>query len=133
MRPLQKVGLILAALILVAMFFVPVTETFTYEARNTMGVVIVVIILLVTEAFPLGIVSMVGLALLVVFGAVPNMGTALVGFANPVLFFVLVSFGMSEALVRTPLSMRVLLLLARKFGQSSKMSPSISCTPFTRK
>ena len=120
MKITQKVGIILAAVILGGTFFIPTTQTFSPEARSTMAIVLVVIILLVTEAIPIGITCMMGMAMLVALGAVPSMGVALSGFANPILFFVLVSFGISAALVKTPLSKRILVLVARKFGQSSR-------------
>lgn len=120
MRSLQKVGFIAAAVILIGMFFVPVTETLPFMARNTLGVLLAVIILLVTEALPLGVVCLLSISMLVVFRCVGSVSEALVGFTNQIVFFVLASFGISEALTQADLSRRMLIVLMKRFGRDSK-------------
>lgn len=117
-RKLQIVGIIAAAVILAGMFLVPTSEALPYEARNTLGVLLAVVILLITEAFPLGIVCLSAISMLYFFGCVKTVPEALSGFTNATLFFLLASFGISEALTAVPVSTRLLLVLMKKFGRN---------------
>lgn len=119
MKKRQLLGLILAVAILAGMFLIPVSELFPYAARNTLGLLCAVIVLLVTEAFPIGVICMVTVALMVVFGCVKSVPEALSGYTNQILFFVLASFGISEALTRVPLSKRLLVALMKAFGKNT--------------
>ena len=64
---LQLTGLVSVIVILAGMFLVPVEEGFLVSARNTLGVLLAVIVLLVTEALPLGIVCLMSAAFLYFF------------------------------------------------------------------
>ncbi|MCH1981049.1 DASS family sodium-coupled anion symporter [Ruminococcus sp. OA3] len=120
MKRTQIAGAILACAVLVGMFFVPESIGLGKEGIHTLGVLIAIIIALVTEPLPLGIICMLGVPLMVVFGAVPNIAQALSGYTNHILFFVLVSFGISEAIAKVPLSKRLLVLLIKIFGTKTK-------------
>jgi sodium-dependent dicarboxylate transporter 2/3/5 len=117
----QLIGLILAILILAGMFLVSPTEALPLAARNTLGVLLVVIVLLVTEIFPIGITCLFAIVLLVLFnceGEGTTVSAVLTGYTNPVLFFFLASFGISEALTIVPLSKRLLFTLMKAFGKN---------------
>ena len=114
----QIIGIIAAIVILAGMFLIPATEALPYAARNTLGVTLAVIILLVTEAFPLGMVCLAAISMMFFFGCTDSVPGALSGFTNATLFFVLASFGISEALTVVPVSKRLLLVLMKKFGQN---------------
>ncbi len=120
MKRTQTAGAILACAVLVGMFFIPESIGLGKEGIHTLGVLIAIIIALVTEPLPLGIVCMLGVPLMVIFGAVPNIAQALSGYTNHILFFVLVSFGISEAIAKVPLSKRLLVLLIKIFGTKTK-------------
>ena len=117
-KKLQIVGIIAAAVILIGMFFIPTSEAMPYAARNTLGVLLAVVILLITEAFPLGIVCLSAISMMYFFGCVKTVPEALSGFTNATLFFLLASFGISEALTAVPVSTRLLLVLMKKFGRN---------------
>jgi len=116
MKRTQIIGAVLAVAVLVGMFFVPESIGLSRQGINTLGVLIAIIIALVTEPLPIGITCMLGVALCVIFGAVENISQALSGYTNHIIFFVLISFGISEAIAKVPLSQRLLLLLIRIFG-----------------
>ena len=117
---LQIVGLVLAVMILAVVHLIPASETLPLPARNMLGVLLAVIVMLVTEVFPLGIVCLLGIALMYFFGCVDSVSAGLTGFTNATLFFVLASFGISEALTVVPVSKRLLLFLMKKFGQNTR-------------
>ena len=120
MKRTQIMSYILTVLVLAGMLFVPESIGLNRAGIRTLGVLIAVIIALVTEILPIGITCILSIALSVVFGAVPDITEALSGFTNHVLFFTLVSFGISEAIAAVPLSNRILVLLIRFFGVKSK-------------
>ncbi len=120
MKRTQIMGFVLSALVLAGMLFVPESIGLGKAGIRTLGVLIAVILALVTEMLPIGITCILGIALCVVFGAVSNVAEALSGFTNHVLFFTLVSFGISEAIATVPLSNRILALLIKCFGVKSK-------------
>ena len=117
--PRQLAGIVAAVIVLVGMHFVPTTEMMPLAARNTLGVLIAVIILLVCETFPFGITCLTAISLLYFFKCTGSVPEALTGFTNATLFFVLASFGISEALTAVPVSTRLLLVLMKKFGQNT--------------
>lgn len=119
MKKTQAMGYILTVLILITMLSIPESIGLEKAGIRTLGVLIAVIVALVTEILPIGITCILGTALCVVFGAVPDITHALSGFTNHVLFFTLVSFGISEAIAAVPLSNRILVLLIRVFGVKS--------------
>lgn len=119
MKRFQKFGFLLSFLILAGMFFIPPTPMLPIEARNTLGVLLAVIVLLITEALPMAAVCLLSVSLLVIFGCVESVPAALSGYTNQIVFFILASFGISEALTQVPLSRRMLVKLMQVFGKSS--------------
>lgn len=120
MKKSQIIGLLLAILILVGMNFLPTSETLTIGGRNTLGILFAMIVLLITEPIHIGVTCLLSVPLLFFFKAVPAVGGALSGFTNPIVFFVLVSFGITRALTKTPLSNRLLKALIKVFGKNVK-------------
>ena len=120
MKKTKIVGAILSLAVLSGMMFVPESIGLSRQGISTLGVLIALIIALVTEPLELGISCMLAVALMVVFGVYPSVSGALSGYTNHILFFVLVSFGLSEAISTVPLSKRLLIKLVRIFGAKSE-------------
>lgn len=120
MRKSHITGAVLSCAVLVGMFFIPESVGLGKEGIRTLGILIAIIIALVMEPLPLGVICMLGIPLMVIFKAVPNISLALSGYTNHILFFVLVSFGISEAIAKVPLSRRLLVVLIRLFGTKTK-------------
>lgn len=121
MKQSQWFGLISALVILIAMNFIPASEFLTRSGINTIGILLSTLILFITEPIPLGITCLVSIALLVIFGAAPNVPAALKGYTSSILFFVLASFGISAAIIKVPLSNRLLRVMIAKFGKNVKL------------
>ena len=120
MKKPQIIGAALSLSVLAGMQFVPESIGLSRAGINTLGVLIAVILALVLEPLPLGITCLLAIPLMVIFGTVPDISTALSGYTNHILFFVLVSFGISEAIAKVPLSGRLLAMLIRIFGTRTK-------------
>jgi len=116
----QYLGLIIAVSILILMNFLPASELLSRSAINNIAILIAVIVLLITEPIPIGITCLFSIPLLVIFNVVPNVSAALSGFTNPIVFFVLASFGVSRAITKVPLASRLLKTLMNLFGRNVK-------------
>lgn len=116
MKRSQIIGAAISLAILAGMTLVPESIGLERAGIHTLGVLLALIVALVTEPLPIGITCILGVALCVIFGVTSTVSEALVGYTNHILFFVLASFGLSEAVARVPLSQRLLAFLIRAFG-----------------
>ncbi|WKY46781.1 SLC13 family permease [Eubacteriaceae bacterium ES3] len=116
----QILGMALGIIVLIAFYLLPVPEGLTSNGMITVGLLLFFLIMLITEALPVGVTCFLCLALLPTLGITKNLGSALSGFTNTILFFVLASFGLAEAVTSTPIVNRVLHALLKKFGKNVK-------------
>jgi len=116
----QYLGLIIAIAILILMNFLPAFELLSRSAINNIAILIAVIVLFITEPIPIGTTCLFSIPLLVIFNVTPDVPTALSGYTNPIVFFVLASFGVSCAITKVPLANRLLKTLINLFGKNVK-------------
>ena len=118
MNKKQLIGIIGAVLVLVVSMFLPAMGDISQVGMRTVGMLAAFLILLVTEALPVVIISLMFCALMPLLGVVPSFGKALSGYAEPIVFFTLASFGIAAALTTIPLSRRILRALLKAFGKN---------------
>lgn len=87
-------------------------------AQRALGVLAFVVVLWVTEAFPLGMTALFGITLLPLLGVLP-LSEAFFGFKNTALFFLLGALSFGIAMQKTNLHKRFALKLLNRFGKSS--------------
>jgi sodium-dependent dicarboxylate transporter 2/3/5 len=120
----QTTGLITAALILIISCFIPQTEAManaglTLSGLRTIAVLLAFLVTIITEAAPILISCLIFLGIMPLMGVSTGFGQALSGYTNPVVFFVLASYGMAAAFSSVPLPKRILRVLLRRFGKNS--------------
>ncbi len=120
MKKTQFIGIVLAVLVLVGINYIPVMDGLSAAGRNTIGLAVAFLIMLITESLSLSVICLIFLGLIYIFGVSPSFADALTGFSNPVVFFVLASFGIAAGYTRIPLSKRILRALMLKFGKNVK-------------
>ncbi len=120
MNKKQIIGLIISIAVLIAVFFLPIPMGLTDKGLITIGLLLFFLIMLITEALPVGVICFLCLAFLPTLGVTKNLTTGLSGFTNTILFFVLASFGLAEAVTSTPIVQRILHGLLKKFGKDVK-------------
>lgn len=120
MNKKQIIGLIISIVVLITVFFLPIPMGLTDKGLITIGLLLFFLIMLITEALPVGVICFLCLALLPILGVTKNLTTGLSGFTNTILFFVLASFGLAEAVTSTPIVQRILHGLLKKFGKDVK-------------
>jgi len=109
----QKVGFCLAVSVLLLTLITPIPDTLTAAGKNTVGLTLFFLILLISQALPLSLSSLLTVGLIPLFGVSENFSGAVVGFSHPVIFFIIASFGIAGAIMSVPLTKRVLSLLLR--------------------
>ncbi len=120
MTKLSKAGVIIALVILAGMFFIPGAGRLDQAGIRTMGLLLAFLVVLFTEALPMMLTCLISLVLMPVLRITPNFSSALTGFSNPVVFFILASFGIAAAFTTIPLSKRLLVALLKVFGKNVK-------------
>lgn len=118
----RKVGLVLALVILIGMYFVPAPEGLTVAGIRTLGCTLSLLVCLSTGALPLGLASLLFMMLYFVLGAASSLNTAISGMATPPVLFILASFGMSAAVSESPISRRILHFMLKIFGRSIRIT-----------
>ncbi|WKY46992.1 SLC13 family permease [Eubacteriaceae bacterium ES3] len=120
MNKKQIVGIALGILVLLASIFLPIPEGLTEIGFRTIGLLIFFLVLLIFESLPVGIICFISLALLPLLGVTKNLASGLTGFSNTMLFFVIASFGLAEAVTSTPIVRRILYAIIKSFGKDVK-------------
>ena len=118
MNKKQLIGIVGAVLVLIVSMFLTAMGDISQVGMRTVGMLAAFLILLVTEALPVVVISLMFCALMPLLGVVPSFGKALSGYAEPIVFFTLASFGIAAALTTIPLSRRILRTLLRAFGKN---------------
>jgi sodium-dependent dicarboxylate transporter 2/3/5 len=111
-------GIVVAVLVLVITLFIPGFEGLGAAGIKTIGMLVAFLILLITEALPMMLTCLIFLSLMPVLKVSPGFAQALAGFSNPVVFFILASFGIAAAFTTIPLAKRLLIALLKVFGKS---------------
>lgn len=118
----KKIGLVIAILLLVACALTPTFWTdggaVSVAGMRTILFLLAYLVMLILEALPVVVISLLFVGLMPVLGVVDGLANALIGYTNPVVFFTLASFGIAAALIRVPLSDRILAAMLRAFGNS---------------
>ena len=73
----NNIGLALFILILVAMFFIPTSETLTAAGRNSLGLLLATIVCMLTGGLPIGVLCMLVIPLMYICGSVKTPAAAL--------------------------------------------------------
>ncbi|MCL2392517.1 MAG: SLC13 family permease [Oscillospiraceae bacterium] len=121
MNPRHYFGIALTAAILIVMSFIPETGGLSVSGIRTIGMLLAFLVMLITAPFRVLHICFFFLGLMPVLGVAPTFGAALSGVANPVILFVIASFGISAAFTTLPLSRRILVALLRRFGKNIKL------------
>lgn len=87
-------------------------------ANRTLGILFAFLCLLITEALPIIVTSLLMCALMPMLKVTENLKIAFEGFCEPVIFFVVASFGIAAALTVIPIAHRILKKLLGMFGKN---------------
>jgi sodium-dependent dicarboxylate transporter 2/3/5 len=100
----------------IAVLALPRPDDLSTAGHRVLAVVVLAIGLWGTEALPAGVSALVVVAALAVSGAVPDVRAALVGFADPVAYFLVGVLTIGIAVARSGLAERIALVFLRRAG-----------------
>jgi len=116
-----RLATIAAALITTAAIAaVPIGGPLTTAGQYAVATMAFAAILWITGALPLALTALTIPILLTVFGVYPEFEDAVLGFADPVIFLLLVGFMFAEALQAHAIDRRIALAILVRFGSSAR-------------
>lgn len=117
---LKKAGSVISVLLFIAVLGIKIFCGEAMIPLISVGVMLIFLVMLICEVLPITLACILTLGFMPVLGITKDFNTALTGFSNQVVFFILASFGIASALIKVPVSKRVLKGLLVKFGKNSK-------------
>ena len=99
----------------------PTPEGLTEPGQRALAVMLLAVILWATEAIPVPVAGVGGVLLLVLVGAVPDIGPALYGFSQPVAYFLIGILTLGLAVHRSGLAERLATYLMRGAAGSPRL------------
>ena len=99
----------------------PTPEGLTDQGQRALAVMLLAVILWATEAIPVPVAGVGGVLLLVLVGAVPEIGPALYGFSQPVSYFLIGILTLGLAVHRSGLAERLATYLMRGAAGSPRL------------
>ena len=125
MGPALRVGtavkLLLAVAVFLGILLMPTPAGLTAEGQRALAVMLLAVILWATEAIPVPVAGVGGVLLLVLVGAVPDIGPALYGFSQPVAYFLIGILTLGLAVHRSGLAERLATYLMRGAAGSPRL------------
>lgn len=114
------IALILLAIILIGVWFIPVPEGLSIAGRNIIALVLALLVSLValTDLVAVPVTCLILTLLFSVYKTVDSFAASFSGYTSTVVFFILASFVISAAFVEVPLSKRILKAMLRRCGGS---------------
>ncbi len=117
----RLVGIILAAIFIVGAYLMPGTEALSHEGITALGLLLALIALWITAALPLGVVALLIVVLCPILGVVPDLGSAIGGFASTAIFFIIAVFALPVIMLKTKWGIRLMNALIKLTGSNSRM------------
>ena len=111
------IGLIVFAAVFCGALFLPAPSVMDENAFKALCTLALAVILWITEPIPSGAAAIFIIAIPSLLG-LASIKATLSAFANPTLFFVIATFGLSAAISKVPLAKRILLFLLKLMGNS---------------
>ncbi|MDX9871503.1 MAG: SLC13 family permease [Clostridia bacterium] len=112
----KTLGLIATVVVLAGVLLMPVPEGMTPAGRNCLGVLLAALILWTTEAIPVAVTALALIILQPIYG-IAELNTAVKEFSTHVIFFVIATYGVSVAIMKTPLASRMARWLLLRSGK----------------
>ncbi len=113
LRGATAAKLSLAVAVFAVVLLMPTPAGLTVEGQRALAVMLLAVILWATEAIPVPVAGVGGVLLLVLVGAVPEIGPALYGFSQPVSYFLIGILTLGLAVHRSGLAERLATYLMR--------------------
>ncbi len=115
----KTLGMVLAVFIIAGFYISPVPQGLNEAGKNVLGLLLAGLVLWITEALPLAVTALALIILQPLLG-IEDISAAFKAFMSPVIFFIIATFGISIAIMKTPLAARIARWLLQRAGNSSE-------------
>ena len=105
--------LLVATVVFLAILLMPTPEGLTLQGQRSLAVMTFIVVLWATEVIHTSVAGIIGVFLLVLFGAVPGIGEAVYGFSQPVCYFLIGILTLGLAVHQSGLAERMAIFLMR--------------------
>jgi len=105
--------LLVAFAVFLAILLMPTPEGLTLQGQRSLAVMTFIVVLWATEVIHTSVAGIIGVVLLVLFGAVPSIGEAVYGFSQPVCYFLIGILTLGLAVHQSGLAERMAIFLMR--------------------
>ena len=104
----------------ICMFVIPASDALSTAGIRTLCLTLSLLLFMIGELLPSITICLLHMVLFYFCKAAPSPPAAFSGFTNPVIFFLIAAFVISSAVTEIPLSKRILVMLLKLFGRSTK-------------
>ena len=105
--------LLVAFAVFAGILLMPTPEGLTLQGQRSLAVMTFIVVLWATEVIHTSVAGIIGVVLLVLFGAVPGIGEAVYGFSQPVCYFLIGILTLGLAVHQSGLAERMAIFLMR--------------------
>ena len=105
--------LLVAAAVFVGILLMPTPEGLSVPGQRSLAVMTFIVVLWATEVIHTSVAGIIGVVMLVLFGAVPDVGVAVYGFSQPVCYFLIGILTLGLAVHHSGLAERMAVFLMR--------------------
>jgi len=105
--------LLVATVVFLAILLMPTPEGLTLQGQRSLAVMTFIVVLWATEVIHTSVAGIIGVVLLVLFGAVHGIGEAVYGFSQPVCYFLIGILTLGLAVHQSGLAERMAIFLMR--------------------
>ena len=116
-----SVKLAVATAAFLGILLMPTPEGLTGPGQRALAVMVFAVVLWATEVLPVAVTGIIGVVLLVLVGAVPDVGIAVYGFSQPVAYFLIGILTLGLAVQHSGLAERMATFLMRGAGGSPRL------------
>ena len=117
---IKKYAAIISAALLIISSWLSVRIFDNGEMAGTLLLLAAYLVFLISEVIPISLSSMLVIGLMPVTGVTGDLSTAISGFSNQVVAFILASFGIAQALIEVPVSKRLLIRIIKSSGDDGR-------------
>ncbi|MFP4233742.1 MAG: anion permease [Nitriliruptoraceae bacterium] len=101
-----------------AIYLIPAPEAVEPQGWTLLAVFVATIVAIIAKPLPMGAIAFIGLTVATVLGAF-ELGDALSGFSNGVIWLIVIAFLISRAVIKTGLGTRIAYLFVRLLGKKT--------------
>ncbi|MDJ1112641.1 DASS family sodium-coupled anion symporter [Macrococcus sp. S115] len=116
----EKIGLIIAVIALILLFFMPTPQGMSPQAQKSLAIFVFSLIMWISKPIPIYLTSIIAILLLPLTGAVEDQEVAFGTLGFDIIWLMIAAFVLTSAMSETNLGKRIALKLITKYGKTPR-------------